>query len=182
MSVLWKKDIKRLRAEHQTEFGTVYTRVWAAPDQTLSTLGLNKGATLPSETGIAYAEIIDVRAAPNPQSPGKLVVTVQAFLADLFAGVSRTDTTRELAKTRLYNNSHGRVQIVRNFEITDSDLSETGGSFGWTATNLPVRDDTYPTGTWTITPTVSEVQIDPEYTAAKSRAAVVYIGYLAWDD
>ena len=177
MSVLWKKDIKRLRAEEQKEFGTIYTRVWAAPDLSLTTLGLNKGADLPV---ISYAEIVDVRIGPNPEAPGKMMVTVQAFLADLFSGVSRTDTTRELAKTRTFNKRPGMVELVRNFEIDDSDLTE--GALGWTATGLPVQGDDYPSGAWTITPTVLEVQIDPEYTTSRSRATVIYTAYLAWDD
>ena len=78
--MIWKKDIQRLRQEHRSEDGVTYTRVWVAPaDASPADLGLTLGGPLPSETGIANAEIIEVTRAVEEKTPGKMTITVRAL-------------------------------------------------------------------------------------------------------
>jgi hypothetical protein len=181
--MIWKKDIKRLRQEQQVEYGKVYTRIYAAPQgTTLASLKISKGDTLPTEAGIPYAEIIDVQLSAVQEAPGKVMVAVKAFLADLWEGVSRADEVRELSKSRILETSTHGVRITCNFELDKANLFE--GTMGWDGTGiptsgveLPIMGEDYPHGTWQITPTAEQMQVDYNYSDAKARVVVVYTAY-----
>ena len=179
--MIWKKDIKRLRQAQHTDEGVIYTRVWAVPRETdLATLGLAAGSTLPAETGIDNAEIIEVKRNVAEDEPGRMTVTVQALLPTLWTGESWSNPVRELAQSRIMRKTADAVTLERRFEVDDSALSE--GSGGWTATGLPAVGDAYPSGTWSITPKVAKIELDNKYTPAKTLVTVTYAGYQAWGD
>ena len=179
--MIWKKDIQRLRQEQRSEDGVTYTRVWVVPaDASPADLGLTLGGALPSETGIANAEIIEVKGAVEEKTPGTMTITVRALAPLLWVGVSFTDTVRELAHSRTMKKSADLVTLVRRFEVNDSDLAESAG--GWSADGLATMGESYPTGVWSIRPKVSAIDWDGTYSPSKTLVTVTYTGYLAWGE
>ena len=176
--MIWKKDIRRLRRERQVKAGTVYTRVYAAPQQaTLAALGIAKGDVLPAATGISDAEIIDVQLTVPAEDGGKALVAIEAYKADLWPLVLRSDPARELAHSRLMDKTADSVSLTRRFEVADDDLA--GGA--WPA-GLPAVGDAYIEGAWSITPRAGRIDLDPAYTPTKTLVTVTYTAYLAWGD
>ena len=78
----------------------------------------------------------------------------------------------ELRKTRILSRDFGFVTITRNFQADWADVSEAED--GWTVTGLPVEEDSYPSGTFVLTPMLMGIEVDPRAIPGKALVKAVY--------
>lgn len=115
-------------SEQEVEDGEVINRAWQVRQHvTLSSSNQERGDIV---NGTTYYEILSSSVSPLKGISQK-ILRVKGFRSDLWSGVARTGTFRELLKSRLLRKSRNSIQYTRRWECDDTDIKE--GDHGWAA-------------------------------------------------
>ena len=114
--------------DSNTENGEIIDRVWRVnywdtsndAKNTLAFLNQEKGDVV---NGTTYYEILN-SALVHQRGKMSFVLRVRGFRSDLFAGVARTTTFRELKNSRVLNKSRNGIRYTRRWECDDSAIQE----------------------------------------------------------
>ncbi len=108
--------------------GEVITRVWQVRrGVTIASADQERGDVV---LGTTYYEVLSSHIS-HVEGKMQQKLRVKGFRSDLWSGVARTDTFRELLRSRLQSISRNGILYTRRWECDDSVIQE--GENGWGA-------------------------------------------------